>query len=193
MRLFLWHFPWMKHPPDFASFLKTAEPADLGPNPRPGTMSKEKLEQDLEPLLNCSNLSATRQHAIRSLLLLWHDHLEASHEIAQSIDSPDGAFVHGIMHRREPDFGNAGYWFRRVGRHPAFSLLIPRVESVLGAASAGSLASRLIPRGEWDPYAFINACEAAARAPHKQRLLLRQIQQLEFEALLESIVGGVGP
>ena len=154
-------------------------------------MSREKLDQDLAPLLESSNLSADRKRAIRSLLLLWHDHLEASHEIAQSIDNPDGAFVHGIMHRREPDFGNAAYWFRRVGRHPAFSQLASMVESALRPASAESLAATLIPRGEWDPFAFINACEAAAGEPHKQKLLLRQIQQLEFGALLDSMAGGV--
>ena len=183
----------MKHLPGFAKLLETSEPAGLGPQTRPGTMSREKLEQDLAPLLESSNLSADRQRAVRSLLLLWHDHLEASHEIAQSIDNPDGAFVHGIMHRREPDFGNAAYWFRRVGRHPAFSRLASTVEPVLRAASAQGLASALIPRGEWDPFAFINVCEAAAAQPHKQKLLLRQIQQLEFEALFDSMLGGVAP
>jgi len=183
----------MKHPPGFAKLLKTPEPAELGPETRPGTMSLEKLDQDLAPLLESSNLSADRQRAIRSLLLLWHDHLEASHEIAQSIDNPDGAFVHGIMHRREPDFGNAAYWFRRVGRHPAFSRLASTVESALPPTSAESLAATLIPGGEWDPFAFIKACEATSGEPHQQKLLLRQIQQLEFEALLDSMVGGVEP
>ena len=183
----------MKHPSGFARFLKTSEPAGLGPESRPGTATREELDEDLAPLLKSSNLSADRQRAVRSLLLLWHDHLEASHEIAQSIDNSDGAFVHGIMHRREPDFGNATYWFRRVGRHPAFSRLASPVEPVLRAASAESLAATLIPRGGWDPFAFINACEASAHETDQQKLLLRQIQQLEFEALLESMLGGVEP
>jgi hypothetical protein len=181
----------MKHLAGFATFLNTSEPAELGPETRPGALSREKLEHALGAMLESSNLSADRKGAIRSLLLLWHDHLEASHEIAQSIDNADGAFVHGIMHRREPDFGNAAYWFRRVGKHPAFARLASTVESVLGLASAESLASKLVPGGEWDPFAFINACEAAGDTGG-QRRLLRQIQQIEFETLLDSIVGGVG-
>jgi hypothetical protein len=190
-RELLWHFLRMKNLPAFARFLKTSEPAGLGPETRPGTLSPQELDQDLAPLLETSNLSPHRQRAVRSLILLWHDHLEASHEIAQSIDNSDGAFVHGIMHRREPDFGNATYWFRRVGRHPAFSRLASSVEPVLRAASAESLAATLIPCGGWDPFAFINACEAAAGETDQHKALLRQIQHLEFEALLDSMIGSV--
>jgi hypothetical protein len=177
-------------PPGFANLLKASEPAELGPETRPGAMSREKLEHELAPMLEASNLSADRKGAIRSLLLLWHDHLEASHEIAQSIENADGAFVHGIMHRREPDFGNAAYWFRRVGRHPAFPVLASKVESTLRSVSAESLARTLVRRGEWDPFAFIDACEAAAGKTDAHRRLLRQIQQIEFETLLDSMAGG---
>jgi hypothetical protein len=27
-----------------------------------------------------------------------------------------GAWVHGYLHRKEGDEGNAGYWYRRAGR-----------------------------------------------------------------------------
>ena len=39
-----------------------------------------------------------------------------AHEIAQEIDSPDGAWVHAYLHRKEGDEGNAGYWYRRAGK-----------------------------------------------------------------------------
>src|SRR5439155_4537203 len=97
--------------------LATPEPPDLGPGPRPGVETEGHLNRKLDEALRQTKLSIARQQLIRALVLLWHDHLDAAHVIAQEIESADGAFIHGIMHRREPDYGNAKYWFRRVGEH----------------------------------------------------------------------------
>ncbi|MDB4637447.1 hypothetical protein OAK47_00770 [Planctomycetaceae bacterium] len=70
-----------------------------------------------------SNSSESVTEILAGLLLI-HDFLDASHEYSQSIEGMgvdrNGDYWHGIMHRREPDFGNAKYWFRRVGDHPCF-------------------------------------------------------------------------
>lgn len=52
-----------------------------------------------------------------ALLALWHDRRgdwEAAHRVAQDIDSPDGAWIHAYLHRKEGDAANAGYWYRRA-------------------------------------------------------------------------------
>jgi hypothetical protein len=54
-------------------------------------------------------------------LWLYVDALDRSHTVSQGIDNQTGSFWHGIMHRREGDFSNSHYWFRRVGRHPAMN------------------------------------------------------------------------
>jgi hypothetical protein len=56
-------------------------------------------------------------------LWLYVDELERSHRISQNLPNSTGAFWHAIMHRREGDFGNSHYWFRRVGEHPALRRL----------------------------------------------------------------------
>lgn len=52
-------------------------------------------------------------------MALWHDgrgDWEAAHRVAQDIDTPDGAWIHAYLHRREGDAANAGYWYRRAAK-----------------------------------------------------------------------------
>src|ERR1043166_1607067 len=114
---------------ELKKLLAAAEPAELGPGPRKGVQSEAELTAALEELFAREPMQ--NRELIRALILLWHDHLEAAHVIAQDIDNADGAFVHGIVHRREPDYGNAKYWFRRVGKHPAFPELATHVTALL--------------------------------------------------------------
>jgi hypothetical protein len=68
-----------------------------------------------------SSLSAARPPQGAPLLLaaLWWDakgDWAKAHEIAQEIESADGAWVHGYLHRKEGDQENAGCWYRRAGK-----------------------------------------------------------------------------
>jgi hypothetical protein len=97
---------------------------------------------------------------------LLHDFLEESHAISQSIETPSGSYWHAIMHRREGDFFNSKYWYRRVGRHP----VIDRIGEQLG--------------GSYDPFQFVDRCEAAVRGKNDPDVCL-DIQQLEWELLFD--------
>jgi hypothetical protein len=53
------------------------------------------------------------------LQALWYDargDWARAHELAQEVDSRDGAWVHAYLHRKEGDIDNARYWYRRAGR-----------------------------------------------------------------------------
>jgi hypothetical protein len=53
------------------------------------------------------------------LQALWHDargDWGRAHELAQEVDTRDGAWVHAYLHRKEGDPDNARYWYRRAGR-----------------------------------------------------------------------------
>jgi hypothetical protein len=165
--------------------LATAEPPDLGPGPRAGVRAESTLNKELDELLPASNSDSCL--LLRAVVLLWHDHLDAAHTIAQSIENADGAFIHGIMHRREPDYGNATYWFRRVGRHGAFPEIARQAGQFLEAKKDTALHSQLVPAGSWDAYAFIAACEQATqRQPDDaRRRVLREVQRIESEALMD--------
>jgi hypothetical protein len=172
---------------EWLNLLATPELAALGPEQRSRREKLASLELKLEALGKNVNLSSRAQSLIRSLVLLWHDHLDESHSISQEIPSSDGSFLHGIMHRREPDYWNSKYWFQRVGNHPAFPEIARRVEALLKNVNASLLQKNLLPDGKWNPLAFVDACERAAKnkSDGKEIQLLQQIQEIEFRVLLE--------
>ena len=105
-----------------------------------------------------------------------------SHDVSQDLPkSADGsAFLHGIMHRREPDYPNAKYWFRRAGDHPCYPALAGKV-AYLGV-TGNEAAKRACLGGQWDPFAFVDAVESAMQnGQHVDAL--QNVQRLEFESL----------
>ncbi|MBX3425900.1 MAG: hypothetical protein KF688_09505 [Pirellulales bacterium] len=125
----------------------------------------------------------TAARACLAGLWLLHDCIDESHAVSQGIDTPSGSFWHGIMHRREGDFGNSKYWFRRVGDHPAYESLPAAAASLAATAPQRSWAERLAPGGRWDPYALVDACQAALRDRGDLAPFCRRVQQAEWESL----------
>jgi hypothetical protein len=171
----------MKLPVQIRQVLDTLEPPELGPGPRPGVRSIPSVEDHLG---RCP-LPDSRRELIRATALLWHDHLDAAHGIVQDIETADGSYLHAILHRREPDYANARYWFRRVGLHACHPELAARTVKFLRSSPALELASRLVPRGRWDAIRFVDLCETASRDPGREAEVLRGIQQIEFSVLME--------
>lgn len=50
-----------------------------------------------------------------SAIRVYFDDLDGAHSALQSLEGqPFADYLHGIIHRREGDFWNANYWFRRA-------------------------------------------------------------------------------
>jgi hypothetical protein len=108
-------------------------------------------------------------------LFLYFSCWDEAHGVAQDLDTAEGSYWHAIVHRQEPDAGNSGYWFRRVGKHPIFAELRVR---------AGKIG---IEMGDgWDPLAFIEYCEAARKRPGspEERMAL-EVQRAEWQLLFD--------
>lgn len=139
---------------------------------------------------------AASAQALKALLHLWNDSLDAAHDLVQDMETPTGSALHGIMHRREGDFANAKYWFRRAGDHPAWHGLQARAsewlqeEGAAGRQAPGSIGEALrtiAAQGIWNPYLFTDAVAmTVTEGRHDEAALsaLEQLQWLEFSAFM---------
>ena len=126
-------------------------------------------------------------------LLQINDYLDESHSRSQSIEGEgqdvNGDYWHGIMHRREPDYGNGKYWFRRVGHHPCFDFLPALADQVMNeckSPDAEHWKSQLTQSSGWDGAAFIDLCQAAERSFDPElATAAKRIQWAEMLLLLD--------
>jgi len=156
--------------------------------------------QRLAPLVakHCSSAGARTQlksHTARSLfpnstapdaalagLWVYFSCTVEAHSIAQDDNSADGSYWHAILHRQEPDAGNAGYWFRRVGDHPIFPALAAEASRIIARFPGVEFS----PRKSWDPYAFIQLCEDAREQPGSAlEAAALEIQRAEWQLLFD--------
>jgi hypothetical protein len=171
------------------SLLQTSEPPHLTMKTRPGVRSLEDLNRELDALLAAPELDGRYCALARAAILLWHDHFEEAHKIAQDVENPDGSLLHGIIHRREPDFSNARYWFRRVGNtHPSFACVAGKVKIALIGIGADLMAKQLLPNDKWHPLTFVDLVEDAQRREDAAfDKLLREFQAAEFYCFLATL------
>lgn len=174
----------------FRTLASTGQPPELGAGPRPGVRPAAELNRELQRFALDHGLDPSRALRLRALTLLYHDQHDPAHDLVQDLSDADGALIHGILHRREPDYWNARYWFRRCETHPLFALLAPQVLAAATEPWERSTASALTLPGSFDPFAFTDECERAAPLGeiHAKTLWLRRLQDLEFYTLAELLL-----
>lgn len=170
---------------------------ELGPGQRQKqiceTLSSKSLDDLFAPLKPCVQNAA---RACVAGLLLLYDGLDESHLISQELHDATGSYWHGIMHRREPDYGNAKYWFARVRRHPVYPAVAAAAREIARehlAMQPWPAANWLLNAGSWQAESFVDLCQAAATpspgrasgTPAQADLICRHIQRKETELLLE--------
>ncbi|MSR53621.1 MAG: hypothetical protein EXS09_10085 [Gemmataceae bacterium] len=126
-----------------------------------------------------ATLDQDAARACLSGLWLYHNFMDPSHTICQDLQEWYGSYWHGILHRREPDPANAKYWFRHVPSNPVFDLL------PLELNETGLSLPLLVVETTWDPFKFVDACEAERGTGSTSEFRCRGIQLVEFQLLFD--------
>lgn len=113
---------------------------------------------------------------VRGGLLYALDDLAGCHEFFQDTASDLVSYWHGMMHRREADFDNARYWFRRAGTVLFFDTL-HRAAALISTDMAKQLS--------WDPYLFTGQCEQQRFGGELDQSELVRLQRAEFEVVFD--------
>ena len=130
--------------------------------------------------------------ALQAGILQMGDYLTPSHEHSQSIEGRGkrqaGDYWHAINHRREPDYGNAKYWFRHVANHPLLSDLAKVIPDLAREFSSGiqSKAQWLLQGNQLDALRFVDFVSDACRGSDEELTrFAERLQWLEMVGLME--------
>jgi hypothetical protein len=176
-----------KYGPAFAPVLEPDRLMPLGPG-EPNTSKRAALEAlKLDDAFAHTTIEATAYaEACIAGAWLMHNYLDESHRISQGVENPTGSFWHAIMHRREPDYSNARYWFAKVGDHPVYPQ-IAAAAAELAETSPAKAGRQLAQTDRWDPDAFVAyvADVEAGKLTTADVDLAHQIQHREWWLLFD--------
>ncbi|MBL8830309.1 MAG: hypothetical protein JNM18_25250 [Planctomycetaceae bacterium] len=177
--------------PELTTLLEQAElaPLDAG---RPVTGVSDQLRRLLRTG-RFAGLKIVDEAAARACMAgLWlrFNELDESHRISQELHSSTGSYWHAIMHRREGDFGNSKFWFRQTGQHPVLDHLTEAVRELpaeygTSGETLPEACRALKSRPTWDPFRFVDACEAVVRGKLNAERWCRDVQQCEWQLLFD--------
>jgi hypothetical protein len=114
-------------------------------------------------------------------LWLYFSCFEEAHNLVQECNSKEAELWHAILHRQEPDSGNAAYWFRKAGQHPTFTEIAHAAIRILHRIPDAEFRI-----GHWDPFAFIAFCDRAREQPSSSQMeAAMEIQRAEWQILFD--------
>lgn len=113
---------------------------------------------------------------LKGALFYGVDAIDDAHKIFQDDTSDLSSYWHGMIHRREGDYDNARYWFRRAGSLPFFGKL-----HVVASEASPTMARQ----NNWDAYLFTGQCEQVRFGDTELKKECVALQLAEFEKLLD--------
>lgn len=157
-----------------------------------------RLTDMLKPQIKQGLIAQNQSDALLALisgLHLWNGSLDNSHTISQDLENKTGSYLHGMLHRMEPDYPNAKYWFRMAGKHPDGDLLHKAALELSGDSVNGydELYMKFNRINTWSPELMTDLVATVAFPDYGNELevqLLEKIQAKELQLLIAKILQG---
>ena len=161
-----------------------------------------QLEQELDELnkkaqqQSLLDIGSQKQRqailALISGLYIWNGSMDNSHKILQDMENKTGSYLHGLLHRMEPDYSNAKYWFRMAGVHPRGEQVQQGTLEILRDSNSGNsiLFQRFSREKSWNPELLTDIIAATLKSPLNadEVTILEQIQAIELRLLMETVL-----
>jgi hypothetical protein len=128
-----------------------------------------------------------RSSCLEAGLWLLAGDLGRCHALCQEVGTAYGAAWHAMMHRREGDFWNSKYWWRRAGDEGArggrwWRALAGELQRILAGAPGRVRAEVESLGGDYDPAAFVDLVELR-QGDAEARATLLDVQRWEWASL----------
>ncbi|PHS07638.1 MAG: hypothetical protein COA78_13350 [Blastopirellula sp.] len=172
------------YPSQIAQLIESAAVCPLTPG-KPNQEAKAQLSSLTPDMVFEGHSLCDLEMANSCISGLWllHNYLDDSHTISQDNHSSTGSYWHGIMHRREPDYSNAKYWFRKVGQHSAMADVQLAAANIAKSAKLDADTQFLADNSTWDAFTMVDACQAANSGNENAATILRQVAGAEWRIL----------
>jgi hypothetical protein len=177
----------MEYPESLRVLIPEEREMELAAGPPRAEMRAALARFDLAAMMApCAIADTSLAAGCHAGLWLAHNFLEESHRVSQEIDTPTGSFWHAIMHRREGDYDNACYWFRRVREHAVYEPLLKLARSASEGVDDPALV-RLIRGQRWDPFVFVKLVRSVVTGDvgDATEQACRRIARREWQLLFE--------
>jgi hypothetical protein len=151
-----------------------------------------KLIEAVDAKTNQGNAQAS----LHAGLWLLADDLPQAHAICQDVPDAYGSAWHAHLHRREGDFSNAKYWWRRASdvkwQAPGEAPLHEQVSELLENTPPELLGWRSDVRRQYDPSKFVDLVEKFPDAEGRVGEILVTVQRLEWASLFLECYAAAG-
>lgn len=157
-----------------------------------GTLAQPSLKDNILKweLTHSNGASKARftpelQDLILAALWLLEGDLEQSHRFSQRWETLNGSYWHAIMHRREGDWGNSKYWYRRASKNPLISSF---KQTILAHHAYRAVMPELVRPVEVNDFleAWVDVNQQAVQPNASERLVnaTRDLAWVEWQLLL---------